>query len=114
MYTDSYTHTHRVHALPLTPQGTSPKLYLQLFYLACNFFLFFFQYSFQFLHLFFFLFQTTEFFWKEKKKRVKIQINTKKRQTLAGTKFSAAENNKASYATYNKLPHGEAAIRVWL
>lgn len=51
---------------------------------------------------------------ERKKKRVKIQINTKKRQTLAGTKFSAAENNKASYATYNKLPHGEAAIRVWL
>lgn len=93
MYTDSYTHTQSTCTPPYINRVLPLKLYLQLFYLACNFSLFFFQYGFQFLHLFFFLFQTTELFWKERKKRVKIQIDTKKRQTLAGTKFSSAENN---------------------
>lgn len=57
IYTHVYIeiYTHNIH----TPQHKVflPKLYLQLFYLVCNFSLFFFHHSFQLLHLFFFPFQ---------------------------------------------------------
>lgn len=86
-------HTHRVHALPLTSQGTSTEALPAIVLLGL-----------QFLSLFlpvrlsisaFVLFPLSNYrgVLERKKKKVKIQIDTKKRQTLAGTKFSAAENN---------------------